>query len=70
MILQTKLRHKWVRLVRRQYSRVVSLLLTLAILVAGLPVSDVPLFAALSDMTQQDYRWYDNIYFPPDKPTP
>ena len=58
------------RRARRQAPNAVSLALTFALLVAAFPASPVPIRAALSDMTQQDYRWYDNTYSPPDKPTP
>ena len=52
--------HKVVRLVRRQYHRVVSLVLTLALLMASFPLNPVPAIAAIGDLTQQDYRWYQN----------
>ena len=46
---------------RRHYNRVVSLGLILAILVAGLPLSTTPAIAGINDLTQLDYRWYQNV---------
>ena len=46
---------------RRHYNRVVSLALTLAILVAGLPAAATPVIAGINDLVQLDYRIYRNV---------
>ena len=56
-----KLRNIWLRSVTRHRRRAVSLLLTLALLTAGLPMSTAPVSAGINDLSQTDYRWYENI---------
>ena len=55
---------------RRRFDREIKLLLGFVVLSATIltPLSTVR--AALGDQEQRDYRWYDNVYSPPDKPQP
>ena len=43
---------------------------TAAMVVAGFVANHAPAAAALDDQEQRDYRWYDDVYSPPDKPQP
>ena len=46
---------------RHRPSPIVAVLLVLAVAVLSFPSSAAPLSAGINDLTQLDYRWYDNV---------
>ena len=63
-------RNKTIGMLGPKLQHAIRLLLTLVVLIATFPMSGSPVRAALDDQEQRDYRWYDNVYSPPDKPQP
>ena len=58
------------RALSSSFHRRITLLLAFVVLIATLPIPSSTARAALNDQEQRDYRWYDNVYSPPDKPQP